>query len=168
MPSAGEGIIGEKTMDKGTKGGGTNLAAKFKPFDWSGSRSTNREPVAEESWRRSGSRVSEALRAHGIVQTDTTGIESFSLQGDDWEIRSDVIIEVGQEADEPGFDRLCAYEVWTRRAGKDAKRVTRQENVFGTEVSVCGYIASPFEPRMLVAVLEKRYIFEGVSLLLRL
>jgi hypothetical protein len=137
-------------------------------FEWEGWSEANREATPEESWRRFGPAVSEELSRSGIAQSGGLAVESFPLERNGMSYRSGVLVEIDTRAEDPAFDRLSAYEIWIRRVGRDAKRLSRQEDVFAIDAHIPGYIASPHEERVLVAVLEERYVFEGTVLVLRL
>jgi hypothetical protein len=136
-------------------------------YDWGDEAESMDGPSAAESWRRSGPAVSKALIESGIIQSGGLVIESFPLRREGMELTSEVLADIDPEGD-PGFDELASYEVWMRRSGKDAKRLTLQSDVFAVRAFVAGFISSPFEPRVLAAVFEERYVFEGMGLHLKL
>lgn len=129
-------------------------------FDWDNGAM---DPTPEYSWRRSRRSVEEMLRAHSIVQSKSA-VRTFPLEAEAGRYDASVLISPDAEAEDPAFDRLESYQVWVRQDGTAAKRISRQRDVFGVDAKVSGYLRSPYEPRMLVVVLEEHYVFEGTEL----
>jgi hypothetical protein len=134
-------------------------------FDWD---DLSAPETPQASWRRVGSEVTQMLRDHGIVQTGELPVRGLPFESGGYRFDASTLVDLEVEPDDPAFDRIEAYEVWMRRVGESAKRVSVQTGIRAVGVAVAGYIQSPFESRVLLAVLEERYVFEGSELLLRL
>jgi hypothetical protein len=62
--------------------------------------------------------------------------------------------------EDPAFDNIEAYDFWLRGAN-DMRKLVYSASPRAVEVAASGYFASPFEDRVVIVLLEKRYSFEG-------
>lgn len=136
-------------------------------FYWPPGSEEAENPTAEISWGRVGVEVSEVLASYGIVQGAGITVRGFPIESPFGSVTADAVVAFEAHPDDAYFDRLDAYEVWVRRAGRSAKRIASEVDVFALGARVIGYFGSPFEPRILVLCGEERYVFEGSAVAYR-
>jgi hypothetical protein len=156
---------------------GTGLA--FLPFGWSpkgsfawlsarlvdGRGGTEDSPAV--AWSRNNAAVSRALAAAGIVQSKSIPVLAFPLTVPADQYTADLSPSLTPDTEETGINHVQGYTLTLASRVRGTKVVTQQSGLTAMNALVEGFIARPWEPRILVVVGEVKRAFEGAEVDLR-
>lgn len=133
-------------------------------FDWPDG---GQDATAEQAWAKDAETVSAALQSRRIVQAPDALIRRFPFTRSGDRYTAELKVETDPQKDETEDGRVSAYSLTLNSQKRGSKTVTRSEGSGAMNVQLDGYIASPFEPRVLVVVSVQKRGFEGSDEYLR-
>jgi len=126
-------------------------------LDWPDST----EDSPAESWRRSSVEVTMKLEAFGIRQTAALAVRPFPLVSTGDRYSTDLEVTDDPQEDEYSDTRVQSYTLTLLSHARGSKLVAAKDHVAAADVRVEGQVVSPWEPRILIVVAERRRVPEG-------
>jgi hypothetical protein len=116
---------------------------------------------AQYSYKHAAGILGEALEAYEIIVAPAA-FSAFPIKsaGRTYEVS----MKVEKERRASPEDAIASYSVAIARDDGKAKTVTASSEVKALAVYACGYLPSPFESRVAIAIAEERFVFEGTEL----
>lgn len=125
-------------------------------FDWQGEN----VPLAI-AWQRNVSAISEQLTALGVEPVDGVRMEPLPLRRGSDEYTAVVDEWKVDPEKSPYGNGVVGYTLILQSREKGSKVIAQRARIFATDVSVQGYIRSPFENRVVLLVAESGNAYGG-------
>ena len=126
-----------------------SLYAHSDQFDWQGP-----DAPLVPAWDRNVSMLNEQFAEFGVEPVSTARIEPLPLQQGTDEYTAVVNEWRVNPETSPYGNGVVGYTLFLRSRERGSKVIAQRAHIFTTDINVVGYMASPFEDRIVVVVAE--------------